>query len=534
MRRMPLVALSLVLPLLAMALLLSTAGAQSQGTVTGIVVDTAGPIPEARVRIRATQNVTTTTVDGAFTLGGLVEGQKVEVTAWADGYYVANAYVTPTVNGITLSLRRYHTTDHPDYQWVPPISGTHASACEGCHPSIVAQWIDNAHAGSISNPRFFSLYLGTDMTGTQQVSPGFREDFPDYAGNCASCHAPGAGVDGYLIVAMPEVRNVITAGIHCDYCHKIGGVYLNPVTGLVYPNAPGTASQRLLRPPEGEDIFFGPYDDIKDPDSYLPLVSESQFCAPCHQFGMWGTPIYESFSEWLASPYAPAGVTCQACHMLPSGDTTFALPEKGGLEHPPETIPSHNQLGAASFELLQETVTITLNTRQGANSVWATVSITNTGAGHHVPTDYPGRQMILTVAAVDDEGKNVEQLIGPTIPDWGGAQAGMPGKVFAKILRDVASGAAPVVSYWKQALIDSDSRIPAMAVDRSSYLFPAPASIDALTVTAELRFRRAPQAVMDAKGWDTPDIVMESVQVAFPILKQWHVYLPLAVHGAID
>jgi hypothetical protein len=128
----------------------------------------------------------------------------------------------------------------------------------------------------------------------------------------------------------------------------------------------------------------------------------------------------------------------------------------------------------------------------------------------------------------------VEPLIGPTIPDWGGAQAGMSGKVFAKILRDVASDTAPVVSYWKQALIDSDSRIPAKAVDRSSYLFPTPSYIDVLTVTAELRFRRAPQAVMDAKGWDTSDIVMERVQVAVPVLKQWHVYLPLAVHGVID
>ncbi len=147
---------------------------------------------------------------------------------------------------------------------------------------------------------------------------------------------------------MNDVRDVITAGIHCDYCHKIGGVYLNPATDSVYANVPGAQSQRLLRPPPGDNIFFGPYDDIHDPDTYLPVISESRFCAPCHQFSFWGTPIYESYDEWLASPYAEAGITCQDCHMPPTGDTYFALPEVGGLEHPPETIPSHLQLGATS------------------------------------------------------------------------------------------------------------------------------------------------------------------------------------------
>jgi hypothetical protein len=456
----------------------------------------------------------------------LVEGERIEVTAWADGYYVANAYVTPTISGFSLTLRRYHTSDHPEYRWTPPLSGTSAGACGNCHPMIVSQWITNAHGLAVSNPRFFSLYNGTDLTGTTPVTPGYVRDFPGTAGNCANCHAPGWGLDGYLTTDMNEARGVITAGIHCDYCHKVGDVYLNPATGSVYDNAPGAQSQRVLRPPPGGDIFFGPYDDIKDPDTYLPLISDSQWCAPCHQFSMWGTPIYESYEEWLASPFAAQGITCQDCHMPPNGDTTFALPDQGGLEHPPETIPSHLQLGATSEQLLQETVTMTLGVRQAIDSLQVTVTITNTGAGHHVPTDYPGRHMILVLMAGDAQGRALAQRGGPTVPGWGGAQAGRPGTIFAKVLRDVHTGEAPVVSYWRQTLIASDNRLPALSSDRSTYSFETPDAGGQVTITAELRFRRAPWAILEAKGWDRPDIVMEESRVTAAVKPYWHLFLP--------
>ncbi|MBN1657785.1 MAG: hypothetical protein JXA93_05255, partial [Anaerolineae bacterium] len=362
-------------------------------------------------------------------------------------------------------------------------------------------------------PRFFSLYNGTDLTGTVPAGPGYLNDFPGTVGTCASCHAPGWGVDGYLTTNMNDARDVITAGIHCDYCHKIGGVYLNPATDSVYSNVPGAQSTRVLRPPPGDDIFFGPYDDIHDPDTYLPAMSESRYCAPCHQFSFWGTPIYESYEEWLASPYAAAGVTCQDCHMPPNGDSYFALPEVGGLPHPPDTIPSHLDLGARSLELLHNTVTMTLDVVQVGEMVSVMVTITNTAAGHHVPTDFPGRHLILTVAAEDGMGQALPLHDGPVVPAWGGAQAGLPGKAYARVLRDVQSGEAPVVSYWKQALIAADNRIPALGSDRSAYLFGAPAGGGPVTVAAELRFRRVFQPLMDTKGWNEPDIVMEQVDV---------------------
>jgi hypothetical protein len=70
-----------------------------------------------------------------------------------------------------------------------------------------------------------------------------------------------------------------------------------------------------------------------------------------------------------------------------------------------------------------------------------------------------------------------------------------------------------VVSYWKQALIVSDNRIPALGSDTSVYTFAAPVGGGPLTISAQLRLRRAFQAVMDARGWSDPDIVMEQEQI---------------------
>lgn len=115
------------------------------------------------------------------------------------------------------------------------------------------------------------------------------------------------------------------------------------------------------------------------------------------------------------------------------------------------------------------------------------------------------------------------------MPDWGGAQAGLPGMAFAKVLRDVQSGQSPVVSYWKQALIVSDNRIPALGSDTSVYSFAAPAGTGSISITVDLWFRRSFQAVMDAKGWNEPDILMEEAQMIFATQPWWQQYLPIVV-----
>ena len=526
-------ALWTVLPaLLGLGILLGSAAAGPAAVVTGIVVDDEGPVVGAVVRQQATTIQTTSGADGTFALEGLAEGVTITVSAWKETYYCAKVEgVVPPADGITLTLHHYQTNDNPDYEWMPPTGEHGEESCAHCKPGVTDIWLENAHANAGTNPRFFSLYNGTDLTGTMTITPGYVLDFPGTTGNCATCHAPGAGLDAPFSTDMNQLEGADVFGVHCDFCHKVADVYLNPATDLPYSNAPGAISMDVRRPfPETErfQLFFGTFDDdnVPEEDTYLPLIEESAFCAPCHQFSMWGTPIYESYREWLESPYRAMGVECQDCHMPSDMEMTNVAPGKGGVERDPVTIHAHLQLGAADEDFLRNTVSMTVSARQVGPSVEVDVAITNTQAGHHVPTDFPGRHMILTVEARDGEGGALTQESGPVVPAWGGAQAGLPGKAFAKMLRDAVSGEAPVVSYWKQTLIESDNRIAAMESDVSAYGFAPPAGGASVTVTTELRFRRAFQDVMDERGWDTPDIVMEERELVLAMNPWWTVYLP--------
>jgi hypothetical protein len=514
------------------------------GVVEGVVMEQwGGPVAGAVVRWRTTTNHTTTALDGSFVLTGLPTGTVTTITAWQEGYLIGGATVTPPQTGAIIEVLRHYTVDNAGYTWFSsndpagPLSCVH---CMVAHP----QWRANAHGNSATNPRFFSLYNGTYLTTTAVVSPGFKLDYPGEAGYCAACHAPIAAIYGIttpvtlattitqtFTADMNDLSGVETEGSSCEFCHKVGEVYLDPVTGLPYDNAPGVFSMRLYRSPPGGILWFGPFDDVWRRVTYLELEKTSQFCAPCHQFSFQGTPIYESFREWLDSPYPDLGIECQTCHMAPTGVDHFAKPEEGGLTRHPDLIASHLQPGASDVTLLQNTVDMSLSARQVAGSLQVTVAITNTEAGHHVPTDHPGRHLILVVSATGDQGGPLVQREGPTVPAWGGDQAGLPGKAFAKVLRDEQTGESPVVSYWKPVSIASDNRIPALAGDTSTYTFALPTTGGPVTVDAELRFRRLFQPLMDDKGWSTPDVIMEERHIELTTEPAYRLFLPLIVKG---
>jgi hypothetical protein len=102
----------------------------------------------------------------------------------------------------------------------------------------------------------------------------------------------------------------------------------------------------------------------------------------------------------------------------------------------------------------------------------------------------------------------------------------MPGKGFAKVLQDVATGEMPVVNYWKQTLIVDDNRIPALGTDTSLYVFILPPGSGELEVTARLIFRRLFQALADQKEWQAPDILMEEVALELAPQPLFGSYLP--------
>jgi hypothetical protein len=539
----------------------------------GTVRDAERPVEGATVRVQLTDNRTTTAADGSFVLSDLTITEPLSVTAWAAGYYVGGATALPSLEPVTVTLKPHYTTDNLDYEWFSFNDIEGSASCAPCHPAY-DEWKADAHSQSAVNPRFLTMYEGTDVQGNKSpltrygpgvalppdpsqpyYGPGYKTDHPDRAGNCAACHTPLAdnlepsnscgwsGCHTELTgqrsqsvpdpIALPSDQYGVSPlgltgdavdGVACDFCHKIGDVILNPDTGLPWPARPGISSMRLYRPEEGQQLFFGTFDDVTRRVTYLPLEEESAFCAPCH-YGVFGgvagkydvtggVIIYNSFGEWLESPYSDpeTGQTCQDCHMPAVENDYFVYPEQGGLRRDYKPVHDHTMPGASDETLLQNSATMTVTARLDGDAVLVEVSITNDRTGHHLPTGAPLRHMILAVQATDADGDPLPLRDGPLLPGWTGNYAGQPGQYYAKILEDEWTGESPTAAYWRDIHLVEDTRLPAFGTDVSRYTFAAPTK-GPITVEARLVFRRAFQQLMEWKGWDDPDILMEEETV---------------------
>jgi len=534
-------------------------------TVSGVVRDSNGPIASATVRVKATDSKTTTDSDGHFTLPGLQPDKPVVLTAWAKGYYIGGgqAKYLPGASDVEIILTTHSDRDNPNYRWLSafasadyPGSGEDSN-CENCHgdpnnPQAAlpfSEWCGDAHALSAKNPRFLTMYKGTDMAGNQSpltryfqtrdygliplrpdpnepyFGPGYKLDFPNTSGNCAACHTPAASIDAAYTTDPTTVTGVGTEGVACDFCHKVWGVRLDSASGLPHANMPGVLSFEFRRPPEGHQFFAGPFDDVAPgEDTYSPIQQRSQYCAPCHFGVFWDTVVYNSFGEWLNSPYSDprTGKSCQDCHMPSSQTNTFARLDKGGLIRDPATIFSHRMPGAADEQLLRNAVSMDMKAERQGQQLVVTVTITNDRTGHHVPTDSPLRHLILLVRAVDQQECVLRQSDGPVVPEWGGVgdpnqgyYAGLPGKAFAKVLEEFWTETSPSGAYWNHTRVLSDNRLAAFAGDKSSYQFVT-ATEGEVTVDAILLFRRAFVTLKAQKGWESPDIMMEHKQIHVP------------------
>lgn len=535
---------------------------QSIEGISGFVTDENGPVSGAIVRVQATKHFTVSGTDGMFSLSFHDIGSGTfKLTGWARGYFCSEPVeAIPGDEDIEILLHAHSPEDNPDYHWLPsrfhPGQGED-QGCAECHSRVktdlpfslpVDEWMLDAHAQSASNPRFLTMYNGTHVNGDQSpltrrafsrdygtfplgpdlsqpyYGPGYKLDFPKTAGNCAACHIPAAAVDDPYGIDPNSVIGVEAEGLPCDFCHKVWDVQLDHATELPYPNMPGVLSMEFRRPAEGHQFFAGPFDDVAPgEDTYSALQTESAYCASCHFGVFWDTLIYNSYGEWLESPYSDpdTGRNCQDCHMPPTGATQFATSTAGGLTRDPDTIFSHRMPGASDEALLQDALTMKVEAQREGGEIVVTVTLTNDRTGHHVPTDSPLRNMILLVQAEDVNGEPLTHASGPTVPSWGGVgdpaggyYAGLPGMGYAKILMELWTGISPSGAYWNPTRVVSDNRLAAFTSDASVYIFDAPEGPAEVRVV--LLFRRAFKDLMDQKGWDVPDIVMEQAHLTIP------------------
>jgi hypothetical protein len=150
------------------------------------------------------------------------------------------------------------------------------------------------------------------------------------------------------------------------------------------------------------------------------------------------------------------------------------------------------------------------------------VTFINDKTGHHIPTDSPLRHLILLVEAKDSRGTALKQLVGPKLPEWCGVgkankghYGGLPGKAYAKLLKEKWTDVFPTGAYWNHTELVSDNRLAAFATDASTYAFAPPAEGGKAAITVTLLYRRAFINLMEQKKWDVPDIIMARRQFLF-------------------
>jgi hypothetical protein len=242
----------------------------------------------------------------------------------------------------------------------PALGRLEAMACARCHPAIAREWQLSVHARA----------MGPGVVGQYVGRPTLRD-------GCDRCHAP--------LEEQRKDASLAAEGVTCAACHLRDG---HKITG---PQA-----LRPLKAARGAQA------------TRRARLGRSDVCLPCHTLPLSsavnGRPLLDTWREWAASPYLPAGIQCQHCHM-PGGD--------------------HQMRGVHDPQTVREAVRLTLSAHGVVDgSIRARVEVHNVGAGHHFPTTATPRAVIRVRQRGEDgpiEGTERLWAIGRTVRFEAGA-----------------------------------------------------------------------------------------------------------------
>jgi hypothetical protein len=459
--------------------------------VTGQVVAEGRPLAGALVRVKGSAVTARADSAGRFRLP-FPTSPSARITAWHEGHLIGGARLRP--GPLTLRLSALPGDDHDAYEWVGPTPRPGAAGnCGNCHAEVYREWAASGHARSATGRHFRNLYEGTDWHGRPDASWGLLREHPDGSGVCTACHAPTVRDADEALFDLTRVRGLPALGVHCDYCHKVTGA--DDTSGLTH----GRFNLRLLRPKEGQ-LFFGPLDDVdRGEDAYSPFYRDSRYCAACHEGVVFGVRVYSTYSEWLASPAARAGLHCQDCHMAPTGKMTNVAPGRGGIERAAHTLGNHRFFDGGLEAMLRRCVRVSATLRGGT----AHVKVWAEGAGHRVPTGYIDRHLLLVVEGLGAGEEALPLRAGPTLPAAAGAElAGRPGRLYGRVLKDFA-GHSPA-PFWLADSDPADTRLAPGRVDEAAFVFWG----EVERVRVRVHYRRFWREVARAKGWPDRDLVV--------------------------
>ena len=373
---------------------------------------------------------------------------------WLVGFCVGGVFLAPAV------LWGQETASSPK------ISGVHLNTkgfsssrqCGQCHKELYNDWKRSLHADASGNAVFKAAYMQVYFELGERARPA-----------CLSCHAPIAYFNN-----DPKLTQAISReGVSCDFCHSIAEAL------------PGTTEGPQFRFEFG-GVKQGPLKNSKSPahqTRFNELYQQSLFCKGCHeQKSRSGLPMITTYSEWEASPYPDKGVTCQKCHMeqMP-GKIVAASVQKNHRNR----ISNHDIAAGHSLTKRRKALEIKIvAVETHKNRIQVQVDLTNTGAGHKMPTGLPVKKIILEVKVEDANGghRQIQQ------------------RVYQKVLADAQGKAVTQLvdlMLGKGTMVLSDNRIAPLEARRESFTFFV-AKPEEQTVSATAYYSYSPEILQPA------------------------------------
>ena len=359
------------------------------------------------------------------------------------------------------------------------------SASCACHNTLRSQWSDSMHAKALTDP-LYTLKRDAGNSATNGAIGKF----------CDGCHAPVAIMSGENTSNFESLPEQSREGVGCDFCHQ--------VTGSTSPF--GNTSVDVI--PDG--TRRAQLDDAQAPHqaAYSKFHTTAEFCGNCHNVNhpSNGLALEATYTEWKNSTYAAEGIVCQDCHMTPGvgpstnpGASALGAPSRSHIFN--MTFTGGNT-GLGDSQLAEErlkgaaALDISVNdiVPEGSESV-VTVTVTNSGAGHYLPTGLTDmRQMWLVVTAATESGGEKELFR----------------RNFGTILAD-DKGNAPV-QIWAATKISSDDRIPPKESITENIRF-LQEDAKATTIHAVLYYRSSSPEIAREARVDIPTTTMASSDV---------------------
>ncbi len=405
-------------------------------------------------------------------------------------------------------------------------------SCSECHNTIYTEWQGTMHSNAGRDP----LFLGMVRTLRDRVSSELERT---ELRTCTRCHSAAAHLSAGAVDTFSDLQSIIDlderGGNFCGLCHAMVGS--QPRDGG-YEVEPGTHAEDL-------GIIQGPREDARDDGhqvAFNQLLTRAAFCGTCHDqsHAFSGVPILTTYSEWRDGPYntgqPETTVVCQDCHMrqLPGSPSTAMTdrPNRPGRSAPTvgEISPErphvwvHNFVGANTLmpgvlidqvygamaaERLASAVTLEINAPEQVapgGSITIEVRVTNSGAGHSVPTGMTGiRQMWLELRVVAPAA-GITVLESGLVDEQGSVDE--DARTFGTVYGD-ADG-APVFTFTRAAQVLREHRIGPRETVTERFEIAAPQGGGSeLEVHARIRYRPASPEMVEAV---MPDIV-ETIEI---------------------